>query len=139
LKFASLKKLFLLQYYLKARFHFNKDQFADLMVISGIAGTISQVCQRLVCLIVICIPFVSNIALIPFIPIEKLKHGQKENNLKIKAIMQLLLMPKLVPAFGEEKLLSVGLFFGCAHVSTLRLCHNSLTCQNDLSNKYFCH
>lgn len=32
-----------LQYYLKAKFHFNKDQFADLMVISGIAGTISQV------------------------------------------------------------------------------------------------
>ncbi|KAJ6306274.1 hypothetical protein OIU78_021565 [Salix suchowensis] len=32
-----------LMYYLKARFHFNKDQFADMMVISGIAGTISQV------------------------------------------------------------------------------------------------
>ncbi|KAJ6920962.1 hypothetical protein NC651_014514 [Populus alba x Populus x berolinensis] len=31
-----------LLYYLKARFHFNKDQFADLMVITGIAGTISQ-------------------------------------------------------------------------------------------------
>ncbi|KAF5740905.1 hippocampus abundant transcript-like protein 1 isoform X2 [Tripterygium wilfordii] len=31
-----------LLYYLKARFHFNKDQFADLMVISGIASTISQ-------------------------------------------------------------------------------------------------
>ncbi|KAJ6680973.1 TETRACYCLINE RESISTANCE PROTEIN CLASS A-LIKE [Salix koriyanagi] len=27
-----------LMYYLKARFHFNKDQFADMMVISGIAG-----------------------------------------------------------------------------------------------------
>nr|CAN64703.1 hypothetical protein VITISV_038996 [Vitis vinifera] len=31
-----------LMYYLKARFHFNKHQFADLMMISGIAGTISQ-------------------------------------------------------------------------------------------------
>ncbi|KAK6939015.1 Major facilitator superfamily [Dillenia turbinata] len=31
-----------LMYYLKASFHFNKDQFADLMLISGIAGTISQ-------------------------------------------------------------------------------------------------
>uniref|UniRef100_A0A2P2MKK2 Hippocampus abundant transcript-like protein 1 n=1 Tax=Rhizophora mucronata TaxID=61149 RepID=A0A2P2MKK2_RHIMU len=31
-----------LLYYLKARFHFSKDQFADLMVISGIAGTVSQ-------------------------------------------------------------------------------------------------
>ncbi|MBA0550415.1 hypothetical protein Golob_021364, partial [Gossypium lobatum] len=29
-----------LLYYLKARFHFNKDQFADLMVITGIAGTL---------------------------------------------------------------------------------------------------
>ncbi|KAL5791283.1 hypothetical protein ACOSQ2_006171 [Xanthoceras sorbifolium] len=29
-------------YFLKARFHFNKDQFADLMLISGIAATVSQ-------------------------------------------------------------------------------------------------
>ncbi|GFQ07582.1 glycosyltransferase family protein 64 protein c5 [Phtheirospermum japonicum] len=32
-----------LMYFLKAQFHFNKDQFADLMIISGIAGSISQV------------------------------------------------------------------------------------------------
>ncbi|KAF8410363.1 hypothetical protein HHK36_002891 [Tetracentron sinense] len=31
-----------LMYYLKARFHFNKDQFSELMLISGVAGTISQ-------------------------------------------------------------------------------------------------
>ncbi|XP_022144399.1 hippocampus abundant transcript-like protein 1 isoform X4 [Momordica charantia] len=31
-----------MMYYLKARFHFNKDKFADLMVISGSASTISQ-------------------------------------------------------------------------------------------------
>ncbi|KAB2045897.1 hypothetical protein ERO13_D01G162000v2 [Gossypium hirsutum] len=29
-------------YYLKARFHFNKNQFADLMLIGGIVATISQ-------------------------------------------------------------------------------------------------
>ncbi|KAL7207013.1 hypothetical protein ACSBR2_019663 [Camellia fascicularis] len=29
-------------YFFKARFHFNKDQFAELMLIGGIAGTISQ-------------------------------------------------------------------------------------------------
>ncbi|KAK7352206.1 hypothetical protein VNO80_17624 [Phaseolus coccineus] len=29
-------------YFLKAQFHFDKNQFADLMVISGIAGTVSQ-------------------------------------------------------------------------------------------------
>ncbi|KAB2082335.1 hypothetical protein ES319_A05G190900v1 [Gossypium barbadense] len=55
---------------LLARFHFNKDQFADLMVITGVAGTISQ----------------------------------------------LLLMPILAPALGEERLLSVGLFFSSAHM-----------------------
>lgn len=57
-------------YYLKARFHFNKDQFADLMVISGVAGTISQ----------------------------------------------LVLMPLLAPVLGEERLLSIGLLFSCAHM-----------------------
>ncbi|KAL5144350.1 Hippocampus abundant transcript-like protein 1 [Glycine soja] len=31
-----------LLYFLKAQFHFDKNQFADLMVISGIAGTVSQ-------------------------------------------------------------------------------------------------
>lgn len=59
-----------LMYYLKARFQFNKDQFADLMVISGIAGTISQ----------------------------------------------LVFMPILTTAIGEEKLLSIGLFFNFAHM-----------------------
>ncbi|XP_023545712.1 hippocampus abundant transcript 1 protein isoform X2 [Cucurbita pepo subsp. pepo] len=57
-------------YYLKARFHFNKDKFADLLMISGAASTFSQ----------------------------------------------LLLMPILVPALGEETLLSVGLFFNCVHM-----------------------
>ncbi|KAG5573566.1 hypothetical protein H5410_063332 [Solanum commersonii] len=32
-----------LLYFLKAQFHFNKNQFADLLIISGIAGSISQV------------------------------------------------------------------------------------------------
>ncbi|CAN1782140.1 Hippocampus abundant transcript 1 protein [Linum perenne] len=58
-----------LTYFLKAEFHFNKDQFADLMVISGVAGTVSQ----------------------------------------------LILMPILAPLVGEGVLLSVGLFFSCAH------------------------
>ncbi|KAI4316995.1 hypothetical protein L6164_024910 [Bauhinia variegata] len=57
-------------YFLKAQFHFDKNQFADLMVIAGIAGTVSQ----------------------------------------------LLLMPILAPALGEARLLSIGLFFNCAHV-----------------------
>ncbi|KAL3639009.1 hypothetical protein CASFOL_016916 [Castilleja foliolosa] len=59
-----------LMYYLKAQFHFNKDQFADLMIIGGIAGSISQ----------------------------------------------LILMPILTPLMGEEKMLSLGLFFTCAHM-----------------------
>ncbi|PON45047.1 Tetracycline resistance protein/multidrug resistance protein [Parasponia andersonii] len=31
-----------LLYFLKARFHYNKNQFADIILISGVAGTISQ-------------------------------------------------------------------------------------------------
>ncbi|KAL2538129.1 Major facilitator superfamily protein [Forsythia ovata] len=59
-----------LNYYLKAQFHFNKDQFADLMIIFGIAGSISQ----------------------------------------------MILMPILTPLLGEEKMLSIGLFFSCARM-----------------------
>lgn len=32
-----------MQYYLKARFQYNKNQFADLMMITGIGATLSQV------------------------------------------------------------------------------------------------
>ncbi|URE08100.1 Major Facilitator Superfamily [Musa troglodytarum] len=59
-----------LLYYLKAQFHFNKDQFADLLLIAGGAGAFSQ----------------------------------------------LLLMPSLAPAIGEERLLNVGLLASCAHI-----------------------
>ncbi|XP_028768082.1 hippocampus abundant transcript 1 protein isoform X2 [Neltuma alba] len=57
-------------YYLKARFQFNKTQFADLMLIGGIGATLTQ----------------------------------------------LLLMPIIVPALGEEKLLTAGLLVGCINV-----------------------
>ncbi|KAK6131028.1 hypothetical protein DH2020_035226 [Rehmannia glutinosa] len=62
-----------LMYYLKAQFHFNKDQFADLMIIVGIAGSISQI----------------------------------------------TLTPILTPLIGDEKMLSTGLFFSCAHMIIL--------------------
>ncbi|KAH7518359.1 hypothetical protein FEM48_Zijuj09G0163400 [Ziziphus jujuba var. spinosa] len=58
-----------LLYFLKARFQFSKNQFADLMLITGIAGTISQ----------------------------------------------LLFMPLMATAIGEEKLLSIGLLVGSAN------------------------
>ena len=32
-----------MQYYLKARFRFDKDEFANLIVMAGIAGSLSQV------------------------------------------------------------------------------------------------
>lgn len=32
-----------MQYFLKAKFHYDKDQFADLLLIVGIAGALSQV------------------------------------------------------------------------------------------------
>ncbi|KFK32943.1 hypothetical protein AALP_AA6G309500 [Arabis alpina] len=66
-------------YYLKAKFHFNKDQFADLMIIVGAAGSISQ----------------------------------------------LLFMPILVPVLKEERLLSLGLFFGCAHMFLISVAWSS--------------
>ncbi|CAL5187170.1 unnamed protein product [Lathyrus oleraceus] len=59
-----------MQYYLKARFQFNKNQFADLMMISGIGATLTQ----------------------------------------------LFLMPILVPAVREEKLLTTGLFVSCINI-----------------------
>ncbi|KAE8652028.1 hypothetical protein Csa_018757 [Cucumis sativus] len=59
-----------IMYYLKAKFHFDKDRIADLMVISGVASSISQ----------------------------------------------LLLTPILVPALGENRLLSVGVFFNSLHM-----------------------
>lgn len=43
--FGSLAEIGLhgsILYYLKAEYHYNKNQFADLMVISGIAATVSQ-------------------------------------------------------------------------------------------------
>ncbi|CAM8945629.1 unnamed protein product [Rhodiola kirilowii] len=43
--FSSLGEVGLqasLMYYLKAQFHFSKDEFADLMIIAGIAMTVSQ-------------------------------------------------------------------------------------------------
>ena len=40
----------LMQYFLKAKFHFSKDQFADLLLIVGIAGAFSQVCSSMCCL-----------------------------------------------------------------------------------------
>ncbi|XP_015942161.1 uncharacterized protein LOC107467549 [Arachis duranensis] len=59
-----------LLYFLKARFQFDKNQFADLMMISGIGATLTQ----------------------------------------------LLLMPMLIPALGEEKLLSTGLLVSCINM-----------------------
>ncbi|KAF5751033.1 hippocampus abundant transcript-like protein 1 [Tripterygium wilfordii] len=55
-----------LMYFLKARFQYDKNQYADLMLIMAVAGTLSQ----------------------------------------------LILMPILVPAMGEERLLSIGLLVG---------------------------
>ncbi|XP_038706882.1 hippocampus abundant transcript 1 protein-like [Tripterygium wilfordii] len=55
-----------LMYFLKARFQYDKNQYADLMLIMAVAGTLSQ----------------------------------------------LVLMPILVPAMGEGRLLSIGLLLG---------------------------
>lgn len=49
LKSADEVELSLMQYFFKARFHFTKNQYADLMLIMGIAGTVSQACLSWVC------------------------------------------------------------------------------------------
>ncbi|KAE8668331.1 Major facilitator superfamily protein, putative isoform 2 [Hibiscus syriacus] len=41
---AEAQNFVTLQYYLKARFHFNKNQFADLMLLAGIIAAASQLC-----------------------------------------------------------------------------------------------
>lgn len=109
-----LKFLRLWQYYLKARFHFNKDQFADLMVISGVAGTISQVFSYTAfdsILINVQYCFLLFLWLTLFdIYILFLVY-------LILCYVQLLLMPLLAPILGEEKLLSIGLVFNFSHVS----------------------
>ncbi|KAH7574833.1 hypothetical protein JRO89_XS02G0010300 [Xanthoceras sorbifolium] len=76
-------------YFLKARFHFNKDQFADLMLISGIAATVSQASTG--------IPNFRD-----FVSFNV--HNDK-----------LLFMPLLTPIIGEKKLLSIGLLVGCVN------------------------
>ncbi|GFP79173.1 calcium-transporting ATPase [Phtheirospermum japonicum] len=61
-----------LMYFLKAQFHFNKDQFADLMRISGIAGSISQmVLYSIACSLGIC-SFASIVLPIAFSPLTGL-------------------------------------------------------------------
>ena len=76
------------------------------------------------------------------------KRGRKKKKkyIKIWAFVQLLLMPMLVPALGEEKLLSIGLFFSCAHVSFLSLCGDSLSLAFHIGltmstsvNSWYCH
>lgn len=51
-EFYILVSLNLVQYFLKAQFHFDKNQFADLMIIGGVAGAISQVDVCLSCIII---------------------------------------------------------------------------------------
>jgi len=99
------------QYYLKARFRFDKDQFADLMVIVGVAGTASQVSPPVYSTHFIL--YCNHYSVFLEIFCRILLIGI------VKQTLQLLIMPLLVPAVGEERLLSLGLLFSCAHVRTL--------------------
>lgn len=106
--------LWILQYFLKARFHFNKDQFADLMLIGGVAGAVSQACISVfnILFVAIFLLFLDSISSsycnqvvlqIPFI--------------NFLGILQLLFMPLIAPFIDERKLLSLGLFSACVNVS----------------------
>lgn len=113
-----------MQYYLKAQFHFNKNQFADLMIINGIAGSVSQVnftmhfhyMQFVILCMFLCF-FITYKLLMDF---------------GCAILHQLIIMPVLTPLLGEEKMLSLGLFFSFAHVRTL---HNYHFCKSFLSNE----
>ncbi|XP_022140285.1 uncharacterized protein LOC111010991 isoform X1 [Momordica charantia] len=83
-----------LMYFLKARFHFDKNQFADLMMIDGVAGATSQV------------SFTNGNSYNPY---YLLQDSLWPLLFQICAILQLLLMPLLAPAIRQEKLLSIGL------------------------------
>jgi hypothetical protein len=110
-----------MQYFLKARFHFNKNQYADLMLIVAVAGTISQVSL--------------SFDILPSTfgyPISSFSFHLRDLLisllffwmpcvflLKTWKFLQLIFMPILVPVIGEEKLLSIGLLMGFTNVRAL--------------------
>lgn len=108
-----------MQYYLKARFQYNKNQFADLMMISGIGATLTQVCHSPS--INHFVEFDCSLTYSTF-SISLYFDGRLEMlhfNWSCNCnFVQLFLMPILVPAVGEEKLLTTGLFVSCISVSS---------------------
>lgn len=94
-----------LQYFLKARFHFKKDNFADVMLIANICSATSQVTFSLWI-------GVTNYNFFLVVIFHILTFQ----------IMQLLLMPMLAPLIGEEVLLCLGLIAGFTNVCERLIC-----------------
>ena len=123
---ATMANFSTMQYYLKARFHFNKNEFADLMLIAGVVATISQVYMLGINIVVgtflmlfdslifFCFPYFHFVFWI-------------SNNLDSVYmlilicfwILQLFLMPLLVSPLGDGRLLSIGLLVTCVNVRVL--------------------
>ena len=104
----------MIQYYLKARFHYNKDQFAELLLISAIAGAVSQVHSNILGYGCALVSWKLTGTLKFLLTIFCTYLFQELHYTEFS--MQLLLMPMLAPLLGEQKLLSIGLFACWTHV-----------------------
>jgi len=85
------------------------------MIISGIAGTVSQVIFVRLILVVeyqLCLIYLLSCQIFSFFEFIV--------NINIEHCWsQLFLMPIFAPTLGEARLLSIGLFFHCLHVSIM--------------------
>lgn len=62
-------------------------------------------------LVVVYIPYV-----VPFTMALQRSFNSLTVDLRSETFVQLVVMPLLAPALGEERMLSIGLLFNCAHV-----------------------
>lgn len=114
-----------MQYFLKARFHYNKNQYADLMLIVAVAGTISQVSlffdilPSTFCYVICSAPSSFSFHLRELLISLLFFWPPCVFLLKTWKFLQLIFMPILVPVIGEEKLLSIGLLMGFTNVCAL--------------------
>ena len=98
-----------MQYFLKAQFHYTKNQYANLLLIIGITGSFSQVWVHLAIF-----TYVFNLWSIMYL----ISLGAAKAVYDLWS-MQLTVMPLLAPRLGEQKLLVVALTGSCVHVRAL--------------------
>lgn len=99
-----------MQYFLKARFGFDKKQFADLLLLITIVGSISQV-NILRVIIYINLVFIT----------KYLNNFYTLIDIYCLMLSQLFVLPRFASTIGERKLLSTGLFMEFINVSIFLL------------------